>query len=283
MDELDLPGLLWFPLAREGFVSVSMEAVVMKLLRTKAALATIYLMLPGLLFGADCVSGLSGGKESQGESHLKRNVERNPHAVELAEIADELTRVVVRADITEYTNALAAGDLEGARSALGLTKSEVEEFERRLSEARDGLVSDFPEIIEHMPKRSLLDDPGNLAQHFDEFLASPSVLSDVSFISTLQERPRSNVTRKFLDDPPGPEPDPCLNPPCEPGDPPDGPPNEDDEIPPGVDPATDCAYTPYIASLAACTFTGTAGYIPCAIIALCTWCEGGWVHNTCTP
>lgn len=82
---------------------------------------------------------------------------------------------------------------------------------------------------------------------------------------------------------PGPEPDPCVSPPCAPGEPPQDPPEEDEVLPPEADPTADCAYAPYVSSLFACSLAGAVGYWPCAVIAVCTWCEGGWVDPMCTP
>lgn len=42
-----------------------------------------------------------------------------------------------------------------------------------------------------------------------------------------------------------------------------------------------CDWTPYLASLALCTLAGPAWYWPCAYVALCAYCEGGWVDSAC--
>ena len=42
-----------------------------------------------------------------------------------------------------------------------------------------------------------------------------------------------------------------------------------------------CAWIPYAASLVGCTALGPYLYWPCAVVATCHWCEGGWVNNMC--
>jgi len=45
--------------------------------------------------------------------------------------------------------------------------------------------------------------------------------------------------------------------------------------------AVSCHYLPYVASLALCTGLGPVLYWPCTVVAVCTFCEGGWVETVC--
>ncbi|MFQ5600375.1 MAG: hypothetical protein ACE5G2_07460 [Candidatus Krumholzibacteriia bacterium] len=42
-----------------------------------------------------------------------------------------------------------------------------------------------------------------------------------------------------------------------------------------------CEYVPYVAALATCTAAGPILYWPCAIVATCVYCGGGWVDALC--
>jgi len=42
-----------------------------------------------------------------------------------------------------------------------------------------------------------------------------------------------------------------------------------------------CRWSPYVAALAVCTLAGPAWYWPCAYVALCSFCTGGWVSTAC--
>ncbi len=43
----------------------------------------------------------------------------------------------------------------------------------------------------------------------------------------------------------------------------------------------DCSWVQYSIALVGCTFSGPWGYWLCSYLALCAYCEGGWVDNTC--
>ena len=47
-----------------------------------------------------------------------------------------------------------------------------------------------------------------------------------------------------------------------------------------VDRAT-CRIVPYVAALSLCTLAGPVFYWPCAYVALCSFCSGGWVGTIC--
>lgn len=42
-----------------------------------------------------------------------------------------------------------------------------------------------------------------------------------------------------------------------------------------------CKWIPYTASLVVCSAGGPILYWPCAYVAVCAWCEGGWVDDAC--
>jgi len=42
-----------------------------------------------------------------------------------------------------------------------------------------------------------------------------------------------------------------------------------------------CQWVPYTASLALCTATGPVLYWACAVVAVCSFCAGGWVTTVC--
>jgi len=42
-----------------------------------------------------------------------------------------------------------------------------------------------------------------------------------------------------------------------------------------------CKWVPYTASLLVCSASGPIIYWPCAYVAICAWCEGGWVNDAC--
>lgn len=43
----------------------------------------------------------------------------------------------------------------------------------------------------------------------------------------------------------------------------------------------DCQWGQYTAALALCTLGGPVWYWPCAYLALCAYCSGGWVDDAC--
>jgi len=53
-------------------------------------------------------------------------------------------------------------------------------------------------------------------------------------------------------------------------------------MPQGSNRPVSCHWGPYIASLVLCTTVGPVLYWPCAYVALCSFCEGGWVDSACS-
>lgn len=46
-------------------------------------------------------------------------------------------------------------------------------------------------------------------------------------------------------------------------------------------PNVECQWAQYTAALALCTLAGPVWYWPCAYLALCSYCRGGWVTASC--
>lgn len=42
-----------------------------------------------------------------------------------------------------------------------------------------------------------------------------------------------------------------------------------------------CQWVPYTASLSLCTLSGPVFYWACAVVAICTFCSGGWIDTMC--
>ena len=211
---------------------------------------------------------------------------------ELASIANKLAQRFKGANQNDFTDALARGDLREAEHILGLSEVEAKELNNRLINASESLLRDYPEVAELMPKRSLTDDPRVLARYLKRISPSIRAGSDLDFVfDPLYKNIKSKKNKSgqiesgaasassavnFFGDP---DPEPCVDPPCTPGDPPPFPELE----PPPDHIGTNCAYLPYAAALALCTAGGAAFYLPCATIALCSYCEGGWVDEACEP
>jgi len=53
-------------------------------------------------------------------------------------------------------------------------------------------------------------------------------------------------------------------------------------MPQGSNRPVSCHWGPYTASLVLCTTLGPVLYWPCAYVALCSFCEGGWVDSACS-
>jgi len=54
------------------------------------------------------------------------------------------------------------------------------------------------------------------------------------------------------------------------------------DAPQGSNRPVSCHWGPYTASLVLCTTLGPVLYWPCAYVALCSFCEGGWVDSACS-
>lgn len=205
-----------------------------------------------------------------------------------------MTQRLREADPEAFKNALAQADISRAQQVLGLSQSEAEELSQRLGSAGNALFTEFPELVDFLPRRSLADDPRALAIFLERILSDEEALQNINFLDTLPgpaegyRAPYAAGLKAFegslnfippplpgFDNPGGP----CINPSCSP----DGPPGTTEPPPDSIWWDTDCAWVPFTASVALCSALGPTLYWACAAVAACHWCEGGWIDDACEP
>lgn len=237
------------------------------------------------------------------------NMANDPAFSELLLITEEIFSMFASTDRQELIKFLRKGDHESAALLAGLSEPDLHRLEISLDTARQAILDRYPGLLELMPKRLTSANWEETAIAMLERLprstheGEPTIIPFGSMAQAMRRAisqdakntlPSSQLlwmppTQPGLKPPPdggfGPCPGGGFGGDCPPVPDLPAPPEEDDQIPPdgNGDGEVDCAWGPYLGNLALCAATGPKLYWLCAGLAVCSWCEGGWVDNACDP
>jgi hypothetical protein len=175
--------------------------------------------------------------------YLDKLLKLDPDVRELIDIRQEITQRVIdrNVSITELRAAYQNRDEKQFRKLMEFTNADIKSLQRRISKSRTAILDRYPEIE-------------NLMSESDRYVNSYNPLTGNRKTGEFADH-LSSYSSNYL------ESELVL------------------EYEEGGD--VTCRWAPYIAGLAVCTTLGPILYWPCAYVALCSFCSGGWVDSAC--
>lgn len=193
-------------------------------------------------------SALATQQSSRSDEELGLALLRSPEGKQLLEITRDLNKRARAADKTALADALHARDDAAIARLLGFAPDEANRLSADLTNLRLRMFARFPEI---------------------EQRASREVSYSCGFAPTGYGCGVDRAIRALAA---MPENGGIVGPKV-------GGPNRGSIMEPNSE--VGCEWGQYVLALTLCTMAGPWWYWPCAYLALCAYCEGGWVDQSC--
>lgn len=188
--------------------------------------------------------GENEGMSTPSISEYEKSLKEDSDIQELCAIRDEMISKALKSNVSGAVMAeiVKRNDEERFASILGYTEDEIANLGSRIVKLGESIRNRYPELA---------DMPSNRATPCPECEFKNIAERWDNLVVTNKRSIKLGDGDQMI-----PTPDPS-------------------------DKGVTCQWAMYIGALALCTLTGPVLYWACAVVAICTYCSGGWVSGFC--